>query len=184
MTMTVDKKIFDTDSKRLAGLIGNDDVGERIWTADELAEILRHQLTTPLHIDLANIGGTAGKLAKTAETRGLLLQSFGDLLRHKRPPVALLKTMKDFAKACRIGSESALPHEISTVLYYASILVAMMRCSRRITRLDKAALLDATQWALEQPWLDDTLRDIFREGRTYLTAGRGTEATKSGEARS
>ncbi len=168
MIAKMDKKVQDTDPKQLASLIGDDDVGERIWRPEELAGILRHQLTTPLHVDLGGLGGAAGKVKATAEERGLLLKSFGDLLRHPQPPVALLKLMKDFAKACRLSPDSPIPREISSILYFASILVAMTRCSRRITRLDDPGLRRAADWALVQPWLDDTLRAIFEEGRTYL----------------
>ena len=41
---------LESDPKLLASLIAEDDdpIGERIWQADELAAILRHQMTTPL----------------------------------------------------------------------------------------------------------------------------------------
>lgn len=165
--------ITDTDPRRLAGLIAEDDIGERLWGPEELAAILRHQMTAPLHVDLTRMGGAAGRLCGEAEAKGLVLKSFGDLLRHPRPPVALLKLMKDFAKACRIGRGSHLPREIATVIYFASIIVSMTRCSRRITRLDDGALRDAVGWALDQPWLEDITRTVFTEGRRFL-AGRGS----------
>ena len=161
-------KILESDPKQLASLIGDDDIGERIWQSDELAAILRHQLTTPLRVDLAGLSGAAGPLKQAAEARGLVLKSFGDLLQHRQPPVGLLKLMKDFAKACRLGQPSAMPREISSVIYFASIIAAMTRCSRRITRLDHAALRQAVDWALQQPWLDDTTRALFLEGQQSL----------------
>jgi len=164
--------IMETDPKRLAGLIAEEDVGERIWRPEELGAILEHQMTAPLHVDLTRMGGAAGRLCGAAEAKGLVLKSFGDLLQHPQPPVALLKLMKDFAKACRIGRGSHLPREIATVIYFASIVVAMMRCSRRITKLDDGALRDAVGWALDQPWLEDITRRVFTEGQRFL-AGRG-----------
>jgi hypothetical protein len=166
-------KTMETDPKDLANLIADDDIGERIWNPDELADILKHQLTAPLHVDLSRVGGAAGRLRELAEGRGLVLKSFGDLLRHPQPPVALLKLMKDFAKACRLGRGSALPREISSVIYFTSIIAAMTRCSRRITRLDDNALRAAIEWALAQPWLDETSRAVFTEGRQFLAGHAG-----------
>ena len=202
MNRTDKKKILESDPKQLASLIGDDDIGERIWHADELAAILRHQLTSPLHVDLGgiahrsrrrksaqtgnspaegpeklaptNVGdyghSPASQLQQAAEARGLVLKSFGDLLQHRQPPVGLLKLMKDFAKACRLGQPSAMPREISSVIYFASIIAAMTRGSRRITRLDNTALRQAVDWALAQPWLEDTTRALFLEGQQYLAA--------------
>ena len=114
-------KILESDPKHLASLIGDEDIGERIWQPNELAAILKHQLTTPLHVDLEGLShgsrrrrsaqkspaegaeksaptdvGGYDDIHAVAEARGLLLKSFGDLLQHAHPPVALLKLMKAF----------------------------------------------------------------------------------------
>jgi len=54
MNHAIKKKLLESDPKHLASLIAEDDdhIGERIWNSDELAAILRHQMTTPLHVDL------------------------------------------------------------------------------------------------------------------------------------
>lgn len=171
MNAAVEKKVLDSDPKQLASLFDDDDIGERIWKPDELAAILRHQMTAPLQVDLARLDGAAGALRDAAESKGLLLKSFGDLLQHPHPPVALLKLMKDFGKACRISPAGAIPREIASVIYFASIIAAMARCSRRISRLDRADLRRAVEWALDQPWLDGALRTLFLEGRQFLSAG-------------
>jgi hypothetical protein len=181
MNNTEKKKILESDPKSLACLIGDDDIGERIWRPDELAAILRHQLTTPLHVDMAGLNGAAGPLKELAGARELVLKSFGDLLQHPKPPVALLKLMKDFAKACRLSPDSTVPREISSVIYFASIIAAMTRCSRRITRLDNTALLKAAHWALKQPWLEEITRGLFQEGQQYLTSTAPTVHAQPGE---
>ncbi len=163
-----EKKVLDSDPKQLASLFDDDEIGERIWKPDDLAAVLRHQMTAPLQVDLARLNGAAAALRDAAESKGLLLKSFGDILRHPRPPVALLKLMKDFAKACRISPDSSIPREVSTVLYLASIVAAMTKCSRRITKLDRAALGKSVQWALAQPWLDETTRALFLEGQQFM----------------
>jgi hypothetical protein len=125
MKRITQKKLLETDPHQLASLIGgDDDIGERIWNSDDLAAILRHQMTTSLQVDLAGVGSAAGRLREEAAAGGLLLKSFGDLLQHPHPPLGLLKMMKDFAKACRISPASTMPSEISSVVYFASIMVA------------------------------------------------------------
>ena len=180
-----DKKLLETDPKLLASLIAEDDdhIGERIWNHDELAAILRHQLTTPLHVDLAGLGGAAGRLKEEAAASGLLLKSFGDLLAHPRPPLGLLKMMKDFGKACRISPGCAMPREISSVIYFASILVAMTKRSRRITKLSDSDLRKAVRWALDQPWLEDITRTIFLDGQRFLAGVANGNQTGSPQSK-
>ena len=192
MNKATHKKLLDPDPRLLASLFvdaGDDAIGERIWHPDELAAILRHQMTTPLQVDLSGIDGAAKRLHDAAGASGLILKSFGDLLQHPHPPLALLKMMKDFAKACRISPASALPREISSVIYFASIIAAMTRHSRRITKLDNAALRDAVAWALAQPWLDDITRAVFLDGQAFLAgaptpdhaAAQGETSANKGE---
>jgi len=180
MNRSIKMKLFETDPKHLASLISDDDdIGERIWNPDELAAILRHQLTTSLQVDLAGVGSAAGRLKEEAAAGGLLLKSFGDLLQHPHPPLALLKMMKDFGKACRISPACAMPREISSIIYFASIIAAMTRRSRRITKLTDSDLRKALRWALALPWLDDITRAVFLEGQQFLAGGAGHESESS-----
>jgi len=180
MNRPPDKNPLESDPHQLASLIAeDDDIGERIWNTDELAAILRHQLTTPLHVDLAGLGDAAGRLKEEAAASGLLLKSFGDLLAHPRPPLGLLKMMKDFGKACRISPVSAIPREISSIIYFASILAAMTKRTRRITKLSDSDLRKAIRWALEQSWLDDITRTVFLDGQAFLAGAAGGNQTGS-----
>ena len=168
--------ILDSDPHSMAALLDLGAGDERIWNADELAAILRHQLSAPIQVDLANLEQRlASQLRLAAESQGLLLKSFSDLLHHPNPPLELLKLTKDFAKACRLSREGPLPREIATVLYFASIVVAMVRCHRRITRLDDAATRQGVEQCLAQSWLDAPTRQLFEDGLKAL-AGNGSSA--------
>ncbi len=90
--MTTHKKTaFDTDRKQLATLLDlSADGDDRLWRDEELGAILRHQMTAPLQVDLINLErGLAVKVRNLAESQGLTLKSFGDLLAHPNPPVEL-----------------------------------------------------------------------------------------------
>lgn len=170
--MTAHKKTaFDTDPKQLATLLDlSADGDDRLWRDEELGAILRHQMTAPLQVDLINLErGLAVKVRTLAESQGLTLKSFGDLLAHPNPPVELLKVTKDFAKACRMSPRGPLPREIATVLYFATIAAALVRCRRRITGLSDADLADGFRWALARPWLDTPTRSLSEEALAFLT---------------
>ncbi|MFH0982416.1 MAG: hypothetical protein V2A79_12875 [Planctomycetota bacterium] len=164
-----DKSIHDTSPRRLADLLQMSEGDDVIWRPEELGGILRHQLSVPIEFDLGALRrGAARKLRTGADAQGLLLRSFGDLFRHPNPPIGLLKMTKQFAKANRNQPDSPLPREISTILYYASIAAALVRCRKRIAELDDAALREGFAWGCQQPWIDDATRALFEEGLKLL----------------
>lgn len=171
-----EQTLLDSDSHDMAALLDSGSDDNRIWNPAELAAILKHQLSAPIQVDLASLEQRlASQLRLSAASQGLLLKSFGDLLHHPNPPVELLKLTKDFAKACRLTREGPLPREIATVLYFASIVVAMLRCRRRITRLADADLRRGVEQCLAQAWLDAPTRQLFEDGLKALR-GNGSSA--------
>jgi len=165
---------YKTDSRQLAKLMDLGQSGQRLWQTEELGAILRHQLSAPVQFDLARIDqALAKKLRNLTEAEGLLLRSFSDLLHHPTPPIELLVLLKDFAKACRNHPDGPLPEEIATLLYLASIAVAMMRAGRRITALDDEALRDGVKWLVDQTWVDDKTLSLFREFLGFLDDRKG-----------
>jgi hypothetical protein len=171
-----EQALMDSDPHGMAALINVGSGDERIWNADELEAILKHQLSAPIEVDLASLERRlAAQLRLAAASHGLLLKSFGDLLHHPNPPLELLKLTKDFAKACRLSRGGPLPREIATVLYFASIVVAMVRCQRRITRLDDADTRHGVEQCLAQTWLDAATRQLFEDGLKVLR-GDGSSA--------
>lgn len=170
-----EKTLLDSDSQTVAALLdaGLDD--GRIWNPAELEAILKHQLSAPIQVDLVSMEQhLAAQLRLAVESQGLLLKSFGDLLCHPNPPLELLRLTKDFAKACRQSHGGPLPREIATILYFASIVVAMVRCRYRITRLEDAEIRHGVEQCLAQPWLDPRTRRLFDEG---LKAMPGKESS-------
>jgi len=143
----------------------------RIWEPDELASILKHQMSAAVQLDLSCVGrNAAAKLGALSESGGLLIKSFADLLWHPNPPVELLELTKDFAKACGRHPDSPLPPEAADILYLASIVVARMRCRKRITTLDDASLRQGLGRAIGQAWLDERTRALLQEGLVYLAS--------------
>jgi hypothetical protein len=135
------------------------------WTADDMAAILRHQLNAPLRADLAATNPRAGHTLDTVSRASPPPATFGELLAHPHPPLELLELAKDFGKTLRLDAACGVPAGVATVIYYASIVTAKLRCGRRISDLDDAALRRGVDWALAQPWLDAATRATFEEAR-------------------
>src|SRR5262245_41163569 len=145
-----------------------------IWQPDELAAILQHQLNAQLEFDLGAVSaelpagldaigvGRAGTLRWAVTFRDLLLH-------HPHPPLPLLERAKRFAKACKSEPGGALPSEVATMLYFACIVVARLRCGdARISALDDTSLARGLEWAAAQPWIDVETRHLMEEGIAHL----------------
>jgi len=143
--------------------------------------VFDHQWSAPLELDLGpSAARSAAALQNKSEFSGLPLRTYRDLFQHPRPPLDLLRLVKEFGKAQQAPSEAALPREIALALYYTSILVARVRLGERISSLSDAALRQATDWLLAQDWVDESTRELFRLGRAHLTSGGVTAANGDG----
>jgi len=149
--------------------LGPDNHG--LWEPEELGAILKHQLAAPLEFDLIGIDQSRLRGLCSHWPNSPALATFSDLLHHPRPPVELLKLTKDYAKASRSHPDSPLPEEVAGIVYLTSIVVAMTRCRKLITGLSVEGLSYGLSWALEQNWLDESIRKLLREGHDALRSG-------------
>ncbi len=159
----------DTRTRVLAQMMGLDSSGQRLWSQEELGAVLRHQMLTPLDVDLGRLDADAAAQMRTlTRPDDPRTPRFADLLFHDRPPLGLLQRTKEFAKSSRSHPDSPLPVEVATVLYFAAIAAAMVRWGRRITRQGDAALRGGFEWGAALSWIDDPLRALFQEGLKAL----------------
>ena len=165
--------ILDCPSPGIRALLDETAAEDRLWSSDDLRDVFGHQWSAPLAVDLGGLGDAfAGRVKTLAASKGLLLQSFGDLLAHQRPPLELLVLTKEFAKRCLSSPHSALPHDIARVLYFASIAAALSRCSRRITTLGDQRIEQGIAWALSRTWLAEEARAVLEAGQRALKPER------------
>lgn len=147
----------------LAQLFGLDE-SFTLWSAAELASILRHQLAAPLLFDLKREAGfDTVHLQQLAV--GANIVTFADLLHHPQPPLELLVATKQFAKSSQHHPEAPLPPQIISVLYFTAIFLAHVRCQSRISTLSHENCLAGINWCVSQPWLDDATRKMLEEYR-------------------
>jgi hypothetical protein len=157
--------------KSLAALLAVGTERVRLWRPEELKAIFRHQMSSPILVDLGGYDpGTAVRLHALSEAQSLLLKSFSDLFHHPVPPIELLLLTKDFAKANMDHPESSLPQEVAAALYYASIATAVVRLDKRISQLNDAKLKRGLQWTIEQPWVDDQTRQLIVEALRKISS--------------
>jgi hypothetical protein len=163
--------VFKSRAKELAALMATSEERARLWRPDELAAIFKHQISTPMLVDLGSFNPrTANKLKIVSESQGLLLKSFSDLFHHPAPPVELLELVKDFAKANLDHPESGLPAEIASALYYISIASALVHLDKRISKLQNAELLRGLNWTREQAWLDEATKQLLARAMAMISS--------------
>jgi len=143
----------DPSLTRLASLMRVEDIGDAASLADDLGEILKHQLDADLAVDLPAIG-----------TR----RSLRDVMTDQQPPLDVVLAVKELGKALRTSKEHLLPREVGTVIYLAAVSVARARLGKRISSISDAALHRRLGWALAQPWIDAAVRSVCREGMDAL----------------
>jgi len=161
---TTPRDFSQSNPQSLARLLEVESGAKTDWSASDLAAILRHQLNAPLRTDLSCTNPDAGKTLDTISAAGPAPATFGELFAHPHPPLELLKLAKEFGKALRRDPSSGIPAEVATVIYYASIVAARLRCRRQISDLDQAAFRRGIKWALARPWLDAATRALFQAG--------------------
>ena len=135
----------DSGNRQLSVLLNLEALDEELWHDDELGAIYRHQLATPLAIDLA---------PGVAEPEVMERTTFGDVIFSNTPSRNLLAGIKDFSKA----QAQALPKTVSGVLYVCALVCAAANKLDGFTSLDEASKVD---WAQKQPWLDDRTNEFL-----------------------
>jgi hypothetical protein len=144
-----------------------------LWSDQELADVLKHQLAAPVVFELSRLEHTdAADLQQILDTAQPPINSFADLLSHPAPPLELLRLTKNFAKAATLDQESPVPNPVAMTLYYAAIAAALVRHRQRLSTMDDAVLSDGLRWVLSQSWVDGQVRMLLDAAQALLTADK------------
>ncbi len=167
-----DDAINSQQPQTLARLLKLDAEAPRSWSSADLGPIFQHQLRAPLSFDLKDLARSRHRSVEDLSRvpDGAPLVTFADALFHPHPPVELLGAIKAFAKASGDEQRGMLPQEVATMLYYLSIVAALVHCGRRITSLSDAALRKGVEWAMGQSWIDERTLTMMHEGLGHLPA--------------
>jgi len=163
---------LDRTSPSVLGKMLNVEEGkEKIWHAEELGDLLRHQLSQPLRAVLPGTHIPTPPIPiEPYSPESPPLETLGDLLRHPKPPLELLEATKRLARDSVKANRVALPAEVSTVLYLASVAAALVRDQQRITKSSDDVLRYALHLTLDWSWLDDVTRDLLQQALAHVEA--------------
>jgi DNA-directed RNA polymerase specialized sigma24 family protein len=76
----------------------------------------------------------------------------------------LLGRMKSYVKQLYRRTDHAVPAIFAPLFYTIFSVLAMTRCGVVLHSIDHAALVGNINWFLDQPWIDDRLRPLFKAG--------------------
>jgi DNA-directed RNA polymerase specialized sigma24 family protein len=158
--------IDDTTSDLLAELLDIQTDRDSLWTETDMTAILRHQMVIPLHRAFASCSVDASLAMK--DPPSLSDFTFDDLLHRDKPPLDVLNAVKRLARNNIRQELSAVPTEIATVFYYASIALALVRCDEHISRSDDEVLQTGFQMILCRPWIEDELRTLLQSAVEHM----------------
>jgi len=137
-------ELFDADPPESSSL----------WSRDELGDVLRHQLNSPLGLDLPGVPAQEG--------------TFSQLLFSPHPRRELLVRLEQFAKSPQ--SAPGLPREIAMTIYLCAIAAARLRLGpgEPISTLSDHSFVRGVRWALRQEWLDDGSRRLLTDASKLI----------------
>ena len=152
-------------SKSLLKFLSLDEDTSEEWQNEDLAAMVRHQLSAPLVADLkaGNSGPSEpeGLHQRLAAAAAIGIMSFGDLLFHQKPPGELLKASKEFFKRRCARIRKGSPDWMIAFLFYNLSILAARQHNVSISRLTPADLLAFTKWAIKQEWVNATIKDFL-----------------------
>jgi hypothetical protein len=149
-----DGELDRTNSDSLARLLEIGGPGDRELPAMGSAEALDEVLDQRL-FDLEHAPGRSIDADPMLQTPLRMLFSEPGL------PLDWITRVKNGAKKWRDDVDAPIPQEIATLLYYASIAVALSRHGTRISNLDDAALRNGFECLLALTWCPDDLKKIL-----------------------
>jgi hypothetical protein len=161
--------IFLSGPAGLAKILDQNQEDAALWGAGEMNAMWKHQLQAPLDADLSSVSSSnLSALRRDPATKSLLEKSFENLLRSDKPPMPLLKTVKDFAKRTFKEAEDAQFKEIAAALYYATYAMGLIWHNQRLGGMKRRELAGGFDWALERTWLDEETKRLISQAKSLL----------------
>ncbi|MFV2066505.1 MAG: hypothetical protein ACC645_05955 [Pirellulales bacterium] len=162
-------------AEQLATLLSSCNDTLHTWTSDDLAAILRHQLSLAPETDIETYVLRGAPRPRTEPTREGRFDSYTSLFQEKEPPLDLLRRVKDCAKSAVRDPDAPLPDGVATMVYFVAIAVALTARGERITRLTDEGLRWGFEWSLRQTWVAESLRPLLTAGLDALDGQQAGE---------
>ncbi len=161
--------MFMSGAAGMARILAQDQPETALWEPEEMRAMWQHQLRAGMEADLNTVTSSKSNALRNApESIAFDQKSFGELLLHSKPPLALLQLTKDFAKQVLKEAEDPQLKEIAAALYYVSYAAGMTRCGARLGGMSGHELRGGFEWALARVWIDDRSKALIAEARGLL----------------
>jgi hypothetical protein len=129
----------------------------------DLASMFAHELDADLAIELS-LGHDSPGLSGAS--------TFRELFAQQKPPLRLLQLTRAHAERLLTDPNSGVWQEIARVLHLASIVTARTWYGISSAPLTEVQMRHEIQWCLDQPWVDNSLKGMFREAlQQYCHSG-------------
>lgn len=92
-------------------------------------------------------------------------RALSQLLMNPQTDLAMVRTLKDYAKALSLSDAQGPEHTAAIAVYYAAIASALVFHGRKITRHSYETLRGAFSQLAEKNWLPREMKELFRRGR-------------------
>jgi hypothetical protein len=170
--------VFKSSAAQLAKIMSLDETTPDVWSEQDLAAMLRHQMTAPLNFDLSSFEMKAARaedrrktLASATKQR---IKSFEDLLFHREPPLELLKLSKEFFKRRLQKCKKDSPEWNLAYLFYLLSILAAGDHASKVSSLTSNELRIGMKWVMKQQWANNSIRELMNErGREFPPKGSG-----------
>lgn len=141
-------------------------------------EALEHLISIPIEIGLNRLPSALGdklrrrgaELEVVSRARETGINTFGDLLNHRHPPIEMLKFAKEFGKAIVHSGKTVWPVEVGQALNYAAYAAAFVCWRERLGTLSKADLEKGFRKLAARDWIPPNLRELFTKAAGKLSA--------------
>lgn len=178
---TVDIPSADASMAASAGMVRYEGVDSRETDHpidnDEMAILLSFRLDLPLHqwvngdrmMAILPRKSTRASNELAARFRELSMSSLMDpdqsaaALMGTVSMIDVLRLVKDESKRLTKTGDGTFPKNIHKLFYTLAASIAAYCNDTRLSTLDERSMLSNLRWYLEQPWLDDRVRTLFRE---------------------
>lgn len=133
---------------------------EPTWSAEDLEQILEHQLDMELPEKLLPY------LAKNSHANPMgsdIVHShtFRQIIFSADASIDVLRSIKEYFKNLRHSTNHSLPTEVSTALYYAILAAAWIHLDTWISSVDPMSAQDGLIWLQQQPWIGGDLHQLY-----------------------
>ena len=139
-----------------------------------LSELLQEILSSDLPLDPTSPDSLPVVLNwPSHEVLAVSGRTIGELLLDCWTDLAVIKTLKDYAKELVHHGPTGSKQTVVTAIYYAAIANALVFHQHRITKYSYHRLEEAYTELEHKPWISSELKELFRKARTVCRQRMG-----------